>query len=163
MRSTSTSGSRDDGPSSDSRTTLEDLVEEEPGQSLLDAARTLDLHVSTVSYHARRLEEEGRIQLVRDGRCVRMFPKGNGLSSKERALITALQSPRARDVLDFLADSPGVTKTEAAQDLGLSVKGLGWHVDRLEDLGVVRVDGDRRGYSLKLEDGVEKLLSRVDT
>lgn len=91
-----------------------------------------------------------------------MFPAGDDLSDKEVAVIAALQSPRAKDVLEFLAEEPGATKTEAARDLDLSVKGLGWHVERLEDLGVVRVEGDRRGYSLKLEDGVESVIERVD-
>lgn len=90
-----------------------------------------------------------------------MFPAGDGLTDKEVAVIAALKSPRAREVLEFLAREPRATKTEAADDLDLSVKGLGWHVDRLEDLGVVRVEGDRRGYSLELEEGVEPLIERV--
>lgn len=139
-----------------------ELVREEPGQSLLDVARSMDLHVSTVSYHARRLEDRGRVRRMRDGRCVRLFPYSEGLSAREMALITALKSPKARDVLEYLADHPGVTKTEAAEALGMSVKGLGWHVDRLEKLGLVRVDGDQRAYSLKLEDGIERLIERCD-
>lgn len=137
-------------------------MRDDPGQPLLDAARALDRHVSTVSYHARRLEEEGKLQLLDEGRCVRMFPAGDGLSDKEIAVIAALRSPRARDVLEFLAEEPGASKTEAAEDLDLSVKGLDWHVERLEGLGVVRVEGDRRGYSIQLEDGVEPLIDRVD-
>lgn len=150
------------GRPASTRDRLLELVREDPGQPLGDAARELDLHVSTVSYHAKRLEEKGKLQLLDEGRCVRMFPAGDGLTEKEIAVIAALQSPRAKDVLEFLAEEPGATKTGAARYLDLSVKGLGWHLDRLEDLGVVHVEGDRRGYSLKLADGVEPIIDRVD-
>lgn len=162
VRSTSPDGNGGESPSSDSREQLQELVADDPGQSLLEAARKLDLHVSTVSYHARRLEDADKLRLLRDGRSVRLFPAGNGLSGREIKVIAALQSPRARDVMEFLAESPGATKTEAARDLGLSVKGVGWHVDRLEELDLVRVDGDSRGYSIKLRDEVEPLVDRLE-
>lgn len=159
---TSPEGGPDRRPSCESRASLLDLVEEAPGQSLLDAARTLDLHVSTVSYHARRLEEQGRARLIRDGRCLRMFPKGNGLAPREAAFIAALKSPRAREVVELLADRPGLTKADAARALDLSVKGLSWHVDRLDDLGVVDIGGDSRGYALRLAEGYEGMVARLE-
>lgn len=52
------------------------LTARRPGVQLAQIASDLRLHPKTVAYHARRLEEAGRLRIERDGRARRCYPPG---------------------------------------------------------------------------------------
>lgn len=114
-------------------------LREEPGLHLRALARAVDMPLSTVAYHVRRLEEAGLIESRSDGLKRRFLPASADPSQGPADDV------RAR-LLAVIQEDPGVTQAEAARRLGVSRQLVHHHLQRLvEEEEAVRQDRDTEG------------------
>lgn len=108
----------------------------EPGLSLLDAARALDVHYSTVRHHVRMLERAGHVVLVTDSRA-RLYLPGS-----ERRRASAPLPPRVLRALGAVRDG-AATPAELGRALDIPRGSAGRLLAALERAGLATRDGSR--------------------
>ncbi|KUJ92812.1 MAG: hypothetical protein XD40_2006 [Archaeoglobus fulgidus] len=124
---------------SSKRLQILNAVAENPGMSITELERALEMNRSTLRYYLRQLEGEGLVNTVRYGgsRCV--FP-----SDAPFDFSFSLKG-RKKDILDLLKENGGMTAKEIAGRLNLSVKTVLYHLSEMEELGIIIKDGKKYG------------------
>ena len=113
-------------------------VRERPGQPLSDLARAADIPRNTAVSHLRRLEKEGLLSSVRQGR-VRLYFAPGALVRRENAdALAALRHPTTRAIATQIGSAPGLDQRALCEKTGLTPSLAHWHATRLEDAGVVQ-------------------------
>jgi len=115
-----------------------------PGVHFEAIRRDMDLGVGTLAYHVWVLEREGMIRSWRDGRFRRY-----ALSSQRIADAQPELTDIERILLKNIHGRPGRTQRELAEEVGLSQPTISYHISKMAELGVVRVDreGLRKRYT----------------
>jgi predicted transcriptional regulator len=128
------------------------IVEASPGLCLRELAERVGVTRNAVLYHVRRLEEQGRVVTVRQGRSQRHFPPRTDLGPREQDLVGLLRTTPRRAVLEELRNDPTVSWRKLAARLGLSRTALRWHIAQLEKADVIRtrVHHASRGYEVEI-------------
>ena len=103
-----------------------------------DLARAADIPRNTAVYHLRRLEKEGLVSSVRQGR-VRLYFAPGALERRENAdALAALRHPTTRAIAAHIGSAPGLDQRALCEKTGLTPSLAHWHANRLEDAGVVQ-------------------------
>jgi len=123
-------------------------VQANPGASITDLASATGLGHTTVGHHVAVLQRRGLVVRERWGGSVRVFP--TELNPLHRALLAQVRAPRTGEVLRALAEQPRATPIALSKLLGLHGKAVQWHLSRLEQAGILRVDRQHRPYRLAL-------------
>lgn len=128
--------SRDELLDHPKRAKIYETIEASPGIHLSEMARELDLSWGTLLHHLRKLEDADLVtsEETSGKRC--FFLPGQ-VSSAERDILPALENEKARRIAEFYAEHPGASQTEAAEALNLSAALVSWHLNKLEEAGVV--------------------------
>lgn len=96
------------------------LVEEQPGLTLYDIKRSLDLNVGTVRYHLLILSLNHRISSFNDGtKYVRYFKNSNTFTDDEKMIVSMIRRPHVVKVLGAILARPGIKNSEIAILLGI--------------------------------------------
>ena len=120
------------------RERLLDRIRQSPGAPLADLARAADIPRNTAVYHLRRLEKEGLVSSVRQGR-VRLYFAPGALERRENAdALAALRHPTTRAIATHIGSAPGLDQRALCERTGLTPSLAHWHATRLEDAGVVQ-------------------------
>lgn len=119
-------------------------VEASPGISLNELGRRTEIPKGALTHHLRVLERVGLLTSRRERIWTRFFPPS--FVRRRVAIVTT----RQEDVTQLLSREPGLSQTDLAARLGLQRKAAQYHLDRLEQAGVVRSDrhGRRTLYFL---------------
>jgi len=125
------------------RQTIYEAIEDDPGIHLSELARELDASWGTLLHHLRKLEKADLVtsEKTNGKRC--FFLPGE-VSDSEQAILPALENDKARSIAEFYADNPGASQAEAAKALGYSAALVSWHLQKLEDAGVVTREREGR-------------------
>lgn len=113
-------------------------VEASPGISLNELGRRTEIPKSALTHHLRVLERLGFLTSRRERIWTRFFPPHH--VRRKIAIVTT----RQEDVTQLLSREPGLSQTDLATRLGLQRKAAQYHLDRLEQAGVVRSDRSGR-------------------
>jgi predicted transcriptional regulator len=116
-------------------------VRAQPGIHESDLARAVGLRHNHVQYHVRVLEDVGVLETRHFGGLKCIFELGK-LSPAEKALAMA-QRGRSHEVLQLVNAEPGIAQRDLARKLGMTESSAKWHLDRLEQSGVVRTERAR--------------------
>lgn len=127
------------------RARLVEVIRASPGLSMMDVARSLQIHPTTARYHLRRLVKED-ILVVEDG--VKYFVAGS-VPRAQRAGVVALDG--REEVLAAVRASPGLTVTDLARVLGVGRSTMRWHVAKLAQAGLVALARDGRAVRVRPE------------
>jgi DNA-binding transcriptional ArsR family regulator len=112
-------------------------VEAAPGISLNELGRRTEIPKGALTHHLRVLERHGLLTSRRERVWTRFFPPN--FVRRRVAIVTT----RQEDVTQLLVREPGLSQSDLASRLGLQRKAAQYHLDRLEEAGIVR--SDRRG------------------
>ncbi len=112
------------------------LIQAHPGIHLRELVRASRLGFGEVAHHVAVLEHSGRVSSVSAGlrRC--FYP----VDTAPLAGIPRL-SCRQVQILEYLAGTPNASAAEVAQEVGVSPKTIGYHLRRLQALGLPRRNG----------------------
>lgn len=112
------------------------VVQGSPGISASELGRRLECGWGTLVYHLTVLERMQLISSAREGRHKRFFVQGR-INYSDKGAVGLLANPSARTLLDAIRERPGLIQRDLGRLLGLSPGTVAWHVDRLEEAGLV--------------------------
>lgn len=136
------------------------IVASSPGIGASELADRLDLAINTVLHHGRLLAEVDVVTMERiDGR-VTFFPTDDRV--RRKAALVALHQPRRARLFDLVLSAPGINVTEAAETLDVRVDTLRYHVDVLDDRGLITCRRRGRRREMSATEVGRDLWSRID-
>jgi DNA-binding MarR family transcriptional regulator len=119
------------------RARIRALVESEPGLPFADAAARLGANAGTLEYHVDILERAGYVRTMKAGRNRLLFPPGGPIDAQAFAALATEGRPQ---VARLVAEGPGIHAAAIARRLGLARATVHHHLDRLEHVGLVRIE-----------------------
>lgn len=125
-----------------------DLVRRRPGLTTRDVAAQLDLAWATVAYHQRRLEQEGLLSTTEQGRRLVLHAREGLDEPPMHALQALLQGQTMRRVALAVQAEPGLGEDALARHLGLPLRALRYHLERLAAAGLLEASDPLRREGL---------------
>ncbi len=121
------------------RRDLYQVLCENPGTYLLELVDILESPLGTLTWHLRILEREGLVKSIKFAGKRLYYPKMLRSREAEMAYLT-MRSDTARKVFAYVVNNPGCYQEEMAESLGVHHDTVRWHISRMEDVGLVRVE-----------------------
>lgn len=133
----------DDVLDNETRATIFEAIQSDPGLSATDLSRRADCGWGTVVYHLAVLEQNGMVISSRDGRHRRFFPY-SGMDFRHKDVFSAIRNETTAAILDAIRDSPGIHQKALRKEVDLAASTVNWHVSKLEDAELVEKVRDGR-------------------
>lgn len=125
-----------------------------PGVSVVELAESLEVTHQTISYHLGYLKRAGLLLDFEQGNRRLAFANGTGFKKCDRGAVAALRHPRAMEIVRFVAEKPGVRRSELASRLRLNRSVAAWHVGNLVAAGLILETGCEKTRQLVLNHGL---------
>ncbi|HLE46697.1 MAG TPA: winged helix-turn-helix transcriptional regulator, partial [Candidatus Thermoplasmatota archaeon] len=119
------------------------LIKADPGITPPQLQAHVQAGWSTVVYHLGVLEKNQLVSSLIDGRHKRFFPVGE-IDHGKRGVVAALKNERTKQLYEIVLEEPGVIQKELIRRLGISQPSTMWHVKRLEAVGLLGHDKQKR-------------------
>ncbi|MFO7836774.1 MAG: helix-turn-helix domain-containing protein [Candidatus Thorarchaeota archaeon] len=139
------------------RRDLYEVLCENPGTYLLELVNILESPLGTLSWHLRVLEREGLIKSMKFAGKRIYYPKMLRSTDAEKAYLT-LRSDTAQEIFAHIVNKPGCYQKEMAEAIGVHHDTIRWHVARMQEVGLVRVEKKGRRKNHYLDDLGNALL-----
>ena len=134
-------------------------IRTQPGITLNEIRKKLNMPNGTAVYHLDVLERERFIKSARDGFHRRFYPWGMKVA-KDVFYPSELQ----RTIMKTIVASPGSTQVEIAGKLGMKKETLHYHIKKLRRLGIIRMEKEGGNSFCRIEDGyVSQLQGSSDS
>lgn len=144
------------------------LVQEHPGLHQREIARRLSLRPSHAEYHLRQLTKAGLLKAEEQGGYTRYFvtieptrpvPEG-AVPPEDRSWVALLRQPRPLEITAHLLQEGPVEMGPLADAMGIAKSTLSYHVDKLEEDGIVERyrEGNQRFLDLTDRDRLVRVL-----
>lgn len=109
-----------------------------PGIHFNELVRRLELAPGQVQYHVKRLVREDRI--VREACFGRTHHFPCGVDGADRQVIALLRRETPRAIVTKVLEVDSIERRALAADLDLAESTVSYHLDRLEEAGVIDID-----------------------
>ncbi len=119
------------------RAQVYDHIRDHPGDHISEISRKLGFDLKTIVYHMNVLRDKREIRVVRNGKFVQCFLKGEEVDT-----LTPLQ----RRLMAFITENPGKNFGELQSGLGVKERTLRQHLGQLEPRLEVKRDGKFKRY-----------------
>ena len=135
-------------------------VNEHPGLHLREVARRLDLRASHAEYHLHQLTKAGLVKAERSEGYKRYFvtiepnreiPDG-AVQPEDRSWVSLLRQERPLEIVAHLLQQGPSQMGEIADRMNVAKSTLSYHVDKLEEEGIVERTRDGNQRYLQLTD-----------
>jgi len=137
----------------DVRRRVRDHVRDNPGVHFNELVRELNIATGQAQYHLRRLGRNDEVVAERiSGRTHYFDPE---YDAWERRVLSLYRRETARELITHLLEDGPTSASTLADRLDLARSTVSWHVDTLEDAGIVERSYDDRGR-------VEVVLTRPE-
>lgn len=138
-------------------------VESTPGANLRQIQRYTEYPLSGVAMLLDELEDEGKVESTRVLHYRRFFPTGKNLHKRERVVLSFVNKPRPRSILQYLLGHPDTRHSDLADALGLAAPTLTYYMKQIlgEDVVSVHQEGVEKFYRIKNPKLVKKALDRT--
>lgn len=130
------------------RQQIVEIVADEPGIHFRELKRRVDAGRGILDHHLEKLVEVDLLDEARGDTYRCYFPAGE-VDRRVMAVADRLRADGARAVLTALRERPSRSLTELADAAELSSSTAGYHLDRLQDAGLLTKE--RRGGSLAVD------------
>ena len=111
-------------------------------------------------YHLDVLIREGKVAAVDYRNRARHFARNQRYTALEKRIIANLRDETPGAILAHLLRSPGATRNEIAERLGLAGPTVSWQMQQFEDEGIVTVDREERTFRYRLSTGAREFLNK---
>jgi len=138
------------------------IVEKNPGIKFREIMRETGLKNGVLSYHTRKLEENGSVKINRKSGETRFYPLC--VTDEESNLITSLRRGTQRYILLSLLDDESLTFNEIVQKAKKSPSTVSTFLGKLVDEGVVNVKiiELKKVYFLRNPDMVREIIEKYN-
>jgi predicted transcriptional regulator len=119
------------------------FIAEHPGVNVSEVVKQFTLGWGATVYHLRVLERNHLIVASKQGRQVCYFQNGGRYSGK-MAGISAVRNANAALVARTVLEHPGAPQRDLCKITGLAQPTVSWHLQRLEEAGLVQGDAAAR-------------------
>ncbi|MHA1908780.1 MAG: winged helix-turn-helix transcriptional regulator [Candidatus Thorarchaeota archaeon] len=131
------------------RRDLYQILCENPGTYLLELVDLLESPLGTLTWHLRILEREGLVKSIKFAGKRLYYPKMLRSEEAEMAYLT-LRSDTAGKIFAYVVNNPGCYQEQMAESLGVHHDTVRWHISRMEEVGLVKVErvGRKKKHNL---------------
>ncbi len=116
---------------------------ENPGTYLLELVDILESPLGTLTWHLRILEREGLVKSIKFAGKRIYYPRMLRSKQAEMAYLT-LRSKTAQKIFSYIVNNPGCYQEMMAESLGVHHDTIRWHVSRMQEVGLIRVEREGR-------------------
>lgn len=137
-------------------------ISENPGLSLSELSRKVNLSIQLVNYHARTLASNGVILIIKQDGYKRFFPKDN-IGKKEKQLISILRRKIPRKIVLYLLKNPYSKHKEIICNFDISPSAVSYHLKNLikkEIITFIKKPGKHGCYIIKNKKEMLYILSK---
>jgi predicted transcriptional regulator len=128
------------------------FINDNPGVSLHDLMKSLNINKGTVRYHLMILSLNHRITSYKaDDKYVRYFTNAGSYSMKQQLVLSLMRRDGINKVLNCLVETPGLTNLELAVKLGMNESSTIRYLKELLAKGILTKDktlDGRQTYSI---------------
>ena len=138
------------------------VVEKNPGIKFREIMRETGFKNGVVSYHARKLEENGSVKIDRKSGETRFYPLC--VTDEESNIITSLRRDTQRHILLSLLDGKSFTFNEIVFKVKKSPSTVSTFLGKLVDANIVecKIIELRKTYFLKNLDMVKEIIEKYN-
>jgi DNA-binding MarR family transcriptional regulator len=115
-----------------------DYVKENPGKHYRAILNDLNLSMGVLTYHINRLEKAQYLNSRQDGMFRRFYIRGP--KTEMRFFLSDIQ----QSILNVIKENKGISQTKIAEKIGVSRKVVNYHVNILDQAGLVLVESHGR-------------------
>jgi predicted transcriptional regulator len=120
------------------RNRILEYIKENPGKHYRAILKDLDLPMGVLTYHINRLEKAQYLNSRQDGMYRRFFVKG------PKTEIKFFLSDIQESILSVIKENKGISQTKIADKIGVSRKVVNYHVNILNQAGIILVESNGR-------------------
>lgn len=128
-------------PATTVRAAVYDAVRQYPGIHLREIERQVGEAAQLVSYHLRKLAEEGFVEVREADHFSRYYPTSKGKSAsvlpQDQTIVGLLREERVLHIVLLLLDEGPLTHTELVERMGIAKSTASFHLAKLAEAGVV--------------------------
>ncbi len=132
-----------------------EYVPEHPAASLAEIVKGVGVSRGSVVHHLRKLLREQKVYKSSGSGHARYAIKKEVLDSVSIQRERVGRYPTAEKILHYLAEKPGQSRKQIAEDLTMSVSVVYWHLIRLEKLHRVLRKKSGRSFTYRLKEKEE--------
>jgi predicted transcriptional regulator len=138
------------------------IIEKNPGIKFREIMRETGLKNGVLSYHARKLEENGSVKIDRKSGETRFYPLF--VTEEESTLITSLRRDTQRHILLSLLEGKSLTFNELVSKVKKAPSTVSTFLARLVDdnIIVIKMVELKKVYSLKNADMVCEIIQKYN-
>lgn len=118
------------------RDRLMQMIEETPGIHASELGRRAGVGWGTVVHHLSVMEKNELISSLTSGRHRRFFPVG-AVDWSRRGQAAVLANERTHALYSLIQEDPGAAASHLASRVGVGLSTASWHLQRLEECGLV--------------------------
>ncbi len=122
-----------------------------PGEHYRAIKKTLELNNGNLTYHLMVLEKEDYIKSRTDGFCKRFYPVGMKITKGQPKSIQEL-------ILKKISESPFVSQKELAEEFGINVSTVNYHINIMTGAGIIGSEKEGRVKHYFIEGDQEIIL-----
>lgn len=138
------------------------IVEKNPGIKFREIMRETGLKNGVLSYHARKLEENGSVKIDRKSGETRFYPLC--VTEEESNIISSLRRDTQRHILLSLLDGKSLTFNEIVQKVKKSPSTVSTFLGKLAEENIVnaKIMELKKVYFLKNRDMVHEIIEKYN-
>ena len=138
------------------------IVEKNPGIKFREIMRETGLKNGVLSYHARKLEENGSVKIDRKSGETRFYPLC--VTDEESNLITSLRRDTQRHILLSLLDGKSLSFNEIVQKVRKAPSTVSTFLGKLVDENIVgiKIIDLKKVYFLRNTDMVHEIIEKYN-
>jgi len=114
--------------STGSREQIFQYIREHPGAYVHDIKKATGFTYKNLIYHLKVLTTFGVVTSAECKKSVGYFENAGKFSRSERTLMLHIRQPREREILEIIAQHPGVSRKEIGLFAGISGPSVSWHM-----------------------------------
>ncbi|MDK2974120.1 MAG: hypothetical protein PWP08_491 [Methanofollis sp.] len=145
-------------PESENRKKIHACIKDCPGISASQIAGAIGISRGAVAYHLSRLRAEQRIKKSYTRGYVGYLTPDRGLSPNEEHTLLHMQNATEKKILFLLLNTPDLSQSELAAEIGISGPAISWHMMRLNSDGIIQSFIAGRETHYRLMPGIPLIL-----
>ncbi len=146
----------------DRETEIVSIIEKNPGIKFREIMRETGLKNGALSYHTRRLEENGSVKIERKSGETRFYPLF--VTEEESIVISSLRRDTQRHVLLSLLEGKPLSFNDIVQKVRKAPSTISTFLARLVDDGIIEINTNelKKTYLLRNPDMVREIIEKYN-